>query len=363
MAHVSRAESILTILGKDLRLLTRDFLFGFMTILTLVFFVTLYWVLPRNVDETISVGIKGETLHRVFEILGGEQEEGIELSWYEDSGSLRTAVEEKHVEVGLDFPDGFVSDVTAGKRVSVTVFVRPSLPLEVSDAMSTMVREIAYAVAGFQLPVSEPLEETVVLGRDRAGDQMPFRDRLKPLYAFMILIMESIALGALISSEIQEKTITALLSTPARVGDILAAKIVLGTVVAFSEAMIIALLIQAMGASPGIVIVALLLGAILVTGVAMIAGSAGKELMSTMIIGMAMLIPLAIPAFSVMFPGSPAPWVKWVPTYGIVKVIVDSGAESVGWTESLPQLAMLAGWCVVTTAIGVLVLKRRAENL
>ena len=363
MAHVSRFQSIGSILSKDLKLFTRDFLFIFLTILSVVTFVTLYWVLPKNVDESISIGVRGEGLQRAMAALAGEQEEGLELSWFDDAESLRGAVENKDIEIGIDFPDEFVADVVSGRKVSVTVYVRPNLPTEVSGAMTTMVKEIAYAVAGYQLPVTEPLEEFVILGQDRAGDQIPFRDRMKPLYAFMVLIMEAIALGTLISSEIQERTLTALLSSPARVGDIISAKILLGTLIAFSEAMIITFLIQGFGAAPGVVILALFLGALLVTGVAMIAGSAGKDLMATMLIGLLMLIPMAIPSFSVLFPGSPATWIQWLPSYGIVKAIVGSSMEGAGWSESAQYLWILAGWCVVSAAAGVLVLRRRAVNL
>ena len=363
MNHVSRAHSIITILRKDLRLFTRDFLFLFMTILSVVTFVTLYWVLPRDVDESISLGVRGEGLEQALGTLAGEQEEGMALSWFETSESLRNAVDEKQVEIGIDFPKGFVSDIAGGSKVQVTVYARPNLPSEVTGAMSTMVKEIAYAVAGYQLPITEPSELTVVLGVDRAGEQIPFRDRMKPLYAFMVLIMEAIALGTLISSEIQERTLSALLSTPARVGDILTAKILVGAGVAFSEAMIITFLIQGFGSAPGIVILALLLGALLVTGVAMVAGSAGKDLMGTMLLGLLMLIPMAIPGFAVLFPGSPAKWIQWLPSYGIVKAIVSSSAEGGGWSESAQYLGILAGWCVVSTAAGVFVLRRRAVNL
>ena len=100
--------------------------------------------------------------------------------------------------------------------------------------MSSFVREASYALAGFSLPVSEPDEELVILGIDRAGEQLSIRDRLKPLYAFVLLIMEAIALGALIASEIQQRTVTAILATPARLSDVLAAKGVIGALLSFS---------------------------------------------------------------------------------------------------------------------------------
>jgi ABC-2 type transport system permease protein len=359
---VSRFWSITSIIRKDVKLFSRDFFFIFLSTLSLITFVTLYWVIPRDVDETISIGVRGPDIRTAFSELAGE-EEGMAFTWYSGTESLKQAVENKDIEIGLDFPDGFVADLSSGKGVRVTVFVRPNLPPEYSDAMSGMVREIAYAVAGYRLPVSEPDEDVIVLGVDRAGNQVPIRDKLRPLYAFMMLIMEAISLGALIASEIQERTLTALLSSPARIGDVLAAKIILGTAIAFSEAIIITLLIRGFGASPGIVILALFLGAVLVTGIAMIAGSAGKDIMATMIIGILILIPLAIPAFAVLFPGEPATWVKVLPSYGIVQAIVGSSIEGTGWLEASRYLLILAGWCLASAMTGALVLKRKAVTL
>ena len=77
------------------------------------------------------MGVRGEGLQQALVALAGEQAEGLELSWYGDTESLRAAVENKDVEIGIDFPDGFVSTIAAGNQVSVTVFVRPNVPVEV----------------------------------------------------------------------------------------------------------------------------------------------------------------------------------------------------------------------------------------
>ena len=359
----SHFHAILSILRKDLMLFSRDMLFLFLTTLSLVTFVTLYWVIPKDVDETISMGVRGRNLSAAFSAFAEEEEEGLALSFYDDIEALKAAVESKDIEIGIDFPDGFVSDVREGRGVSVTVFALPSLPPEYTTAMSSMVREVAYAIAGYELPISEPEEEFIILGEDRAGNQVPFRDRMRPLYAFMMLIMEAISLGALIASEVQERTITALLSTPARLGDVLSAKMILGTGVAFSEAVIITLVIRGFGSSPGIVLVALFLGAVLVTGIAMIAGSAGRDMMTTMLLGILILIPLAVPGFAVLFPGEPSVWVRILPSYGIVKAIVGSSIEGAGWSEVARYLIILAGWCAASASAGILILKRKVVTL
>ena len=274
---------------------------------------------------------------------------------------MRRTVASGELDVGIDFSDDLLAAVAAGERVTVTVFARSTLPQEYRAAVSTMVREVAFAIAGYELPVTEPDEQTVLVGRSTSA--IPIRDRMRPLYAFMVLIMEAIALATLISSEVQQKTMTALLSTPARVSDVLLSKGGLGTLFAFGEAALVLLLVRGYGSAPEIVLVALLLGAILVTGVAMIAGSAGKDLISTMLLGMLILIPLTVPAIAVLFPGSSAVWMRLIPSYGLVTAVLDASVYGAGWPEVLPNLATLAGWCVVSAVVGVFVLGRRVVDV
>ena len=106
------------------------------------------------------------------------------------------------------------------------VYVEAGIPEEYKRAAKSMVREVAYHIAGDRLPITEPDEQTVILGQDRLGNQIPFRDKMKPMLAFFVLMFEAFALASLISSEVQAKTVTAVLVTPARIGDVLAAKII-----------------------------------------------------------------------------------------------------------------------------------------
>lgn len=359
----SRLRIVAAVLRKDARLMSRDFLFVFMTILSITFFVAMFWLLPKKVDETISLGVSGTGVEAALSALAGEQDEGLGISWYESQEELKSAVSGKDVEIGLSFPDGFVQRIRSGERITVTIFARPNLPPEITEAMSSLVREISYAMAGYSLPVSMPDEEVIILGIDRAGEQLSMRDKLKPLYAFILLIMEAIALGSLIASEIQHRTVTAVIATPARLSDVLAAKGVIGTLLAFSESALVLLLIGGFGPAPGIVLVALFLGAIMVTGVAMIAGSTGKDLVATMLLGMVFLIPLTIPAFAALIPGTAAAWVRALPSYGLVQTVIGTNFYGYQWGESAKYLLSLAAWCVVFAAAGILVLQRRVKTL
>ncbi len=392
---VSRARIVGVILKKDAHAFTRDRLWMFLTAFALVAFVGIFWILPDKVDETITVGVYPPSLAESLTALSeaqtqdaegdqagaaGQPEEavqGLEVVTFDSveelsdiiSGEKKAEGKKGDVSVGLAFPEDFVAKVASGQRATVQVFVDASVPAEVRDAMSSAVREIAYflaAAAGGRDPETAlPVrEQTVVLGEDRAGDQVTLQQKMRPMLAFIVLMMESMALGSLITIEVQQRTVTALLVTPARLSDILASKSILGTTIAFGEAVIVLALTRSFSGSDwSVLLVAVLLGGIIATSVALISGSAGRDFMGTLFLGVAFLIPLAIPAFTALFPGTPAWWVQALPTYGVIEALVGATAYGQSWTDLWNYVALAAVWCMALFGLGLFVLRRRVRTL
>jgi ABC-2 type transport system permease protein len=364
----ARAGVVRTILAKDVREFARDRFYVFVSVLGLVFYVAIFWVLPSTVEETVGLGIHLEAAGPLLGGLGiealGSQVEGLDLVAFGSSADLETAVEDgQQVVAGVDFPPGFLRDVAAGDRVTVRVLLPGDAPEELRPALTGLVREAAYAVAGEAPPVTPPDLQEVVVGTDRAGAQVPMRERVRPLFVFLVLLVEMFALASLVASEIHQRTITAILVTPARVTDVLAAKATLGTLLAFGQAMLLLLATGSAGRGLGLLTVALLLGAILVTGMALIAGSTGRDFVGIVFWSVLFMVPLAIPAFSALFPGSAAPWVQALPTHGLVQVLLGVTAYGEGWADALPDLAALAAWCAVVFGAGVVILARRVARV
>ena len=76
-----------------------------------------------------------------------------------------------------------------------------------------------------------------------------------------------------------------------------------------------------------------------------------------------MMIPLLIPAFGALFPGSAATWIKVLPTFGLAEAIVGVTTRAESWADLGPALLGLGAWCVVLLTLGTLVLRRRVETL
>jgi len=276
------------------------------------------------------------------------------------------------VGIGIVVPPQFVAGVVVGTPSTVRVYVDAQVPTEIAQAMAAMIRELAYgarAVMGGRTPQEVfPVRfldpETAVLGVDRAGDQIPFRARMRPLLAVMVLLMESLALAALIAVEIHTGTITALLVTPARVSDVLGAKAITGTLLALGQVLLVLALTGALAdGNVGVLLVATLLGALMATAVGMLTGASGRDFMGTLFYGIAFLIPFIIPAWAVLIPGSGSWVVQVIPSWGVIRAIVGASAEGAGWKELAAPLAYATGWCALLFAAGWWQLRRKGAAL
>lgn len=355
--------AIAAIMAKDLREFSRDRFFVVVTVLGLVFFVAMFWILPDTVDEIVSIGVGGDQAIAAG-LAAAEGADGLAVEAFDGEAALVAAVEAgDEVVAGLWFPGGFIDELLGGGEPAVTVYVGPDLPPELEPAMSALVRELALQATGVPLPVDSLPEDQIVVGVDRAGDQVSLQEQMRPMFAFLVLLIEAITLGSLVAGEIQTRTVTAVVATPANASDFLTAKAAFGTLLAFTQALILLIAIQALGFAPLIMVAAILLGSVLVTGFALLAGSVGKDFMSVLFWSVAFMIPLLVPAFAVLFPGTAAPWVQVLPSYPLVEVILDVTAYEATWSDVAGELALLAGWCVVVLGIGWVALRRRILTL
>ncbi|MCX8007303.1 MAG: ABC transporter permease [Coriobacteriia bacterium] len=410
---VTRAAVIRALLRKDLVLYARDTVYLVLTLVVLLATPLLFRAIPDRVDEELvlavsppvrvllegsasaleSLGVPEEEIARIRQADLSAQE-GLLLVEFADAEQLRKAVEgtlqvwrtpdgefvfrdpasgEKRpkrarrveLQVGVALPERFVADVAQGKRgLEVTVYTNASAPPELRRAVTSFVREAAYQIAGEALPVTFPSEKEVVVGVDRLGAQIPVRDKMRPMLLFIVLMMETYSLASLVSTEVIERTVTAVLVTPAKVSDVIAAKTLFGALVSFAQALFVLVLIGGLTAANwSIMLVVLIIGAVMFTGVALFVGAAGKDFMGQLFYAMIFTIPLLVPAFAVLLPGSVAPWVRVLPSYPVIDVLVKTTVYGGGWREASGPLAYAVVWLVALYGAGVLALRRKVASL
>jgi len=365
---------------------------AFLTVLVVVVVIALFWILPDDVDESIGVGVAGPDTAAVAG-LESIEDEGLDLVAFPTAEDLEAVVGgtaeawrtgdetlvieagsgievpegavASNVGIGIVFPADFFQVTAAGRQSVVRIYVDAAIPAEVETSMSSLVRELAFAVAGDVLPVATPSPDQVfvILGEDRVGNQASARDGFRPVFVFLILLMEMFAMASLIAKEIQDRTVTAVLVTPATVGDVLAAKSIAGALSGLGQAVVVLIAINSLGTHPWLILTLMLLGSVMIAGTAMLAGSTGHDFMSTLFNGMLFMVPLIIPAFAALFPGTASVWIRALPSYPLVEGLVNVTTYGAGWADTLPQLAALAAWCAVLFVLGWIVLKRKVQAL
>jgi ABC-type transport system involved in multi-copper enzyme maturation permease subunit len=346
---------ISTLIAKDFSLFFRKKMFTVLTVIGLVFYIIIYFVLPVSVEEDLEIGLYSPVSIPSFTQM---EEEGLKIVPAASSEELQEGVADGDYVAGVSLPDDIIEKISSGQKPAVSIYFTPDVPDEMKDTVALIIREAFYLQTGQALNIDVSEE---ILGPDMTGEQIPPRDRLRPLFAVIIILVEMMGLANLISDEVERRTIYALLVTPMSAKDLFLAKGITGTLLAFGQAVLFMLIVGGFSHGPLIILVSLLLGAILVTGAAFLISSVSKDFMSVLAWSIPVFILLAVPSFSILFPGMITNWIKILPSHYMVDTVHRVANFGSGWGDIWPNLLILLGYCVVITWIGIFTLKRRVR--
>ncbi len=341
------------LIAKDFKLYFRNRFFALITVLGLVAYVAIYFVMPQTVDETLEMAIYAPVIPPILEQAGSQ---GLEFVLMESEEQLKEAVVSGEYLAGVVAPPDFMDKLMSGEKGRLDVYFNADTPEELRDSITVLLEELAYLQTGQTLNVHVSTE---VLGRDMVGIQIPVRDRLLPMLAVVILMMEMLGLASLISSEVVGRTIQALLITPMTIRGLFAAKLIMGVSLAFVQVLLFMAVTGGLNQQPLIIILALLLGAIMATGIGFLVASASKEMTTVMAWGMPAIIILSVPAFGVLAPGTVSDWGKAIPSYYLVDAIYQAANFNAGWRDIWDNLLILLGFDILLVWLGITVLGRK----
>lgn len=356
-------QTMYVLAQKDFTLFFKNKFFAVITTMALVFYILFYYLVPSSVDEVIDIGLYAPELAPVVEMVTEKTEkEGLRFHIVESREELERQVLDGDIAAGMVVPKGAVRIGFTGVRLlpgkTVGLVISSDVPKDVQELIETVFRDALAAMFGGRSTVSF---DKTVLGPDLAGAQIPPRNRMRPLLAFLIIMFESLGLANLITEEIERRTMKAVMMAPVTVWELFISKAVMGVSLALTESIFVMLIMGGFNHQPLIILLVLFFGSVLVTGLAFIVGSLGKDFMSVMAWGMLFFMILIIPAFGVMFPEFSTSWIRYIPTFYIVDVLHRVSNFQAGWLDVGKQLIILAGISVLFTGGGLLTLSRRAR--
>ncbi|MFC1865312.1 ABC transporter permease [Chloroflexota bacterium] len=345
---------IKALVAKDFSLFFRNHFYAYVTAISLIFYLVIYFAMPASVDETLEVGLYAPVLPPVFELI--QQDEGIDFIEFESDAALRQAVNDGEYQSGIFLPADILEKFAAGEKPQVTLYFAASAVTEIKDAIEVMIRELSYQQTGQSLAIDVSYD---ILGPDLAGEQIPPRDRLRLMLVIALVVFEMMGLASLIVEEVEQGTIRGLLVTPMSVRDFFAAKLIIGTILAFTQGLFFMAIVGGLSTQPLIIITALFLGSILFTGSGFLIASLSRDMMSSMGWGIIAILIYTIPAFGIMFPGTVTGWTKLIPSYYLADTIHRASNFNAGWGDNWSNLLILLGFIALVVSGGIMALRRK----
>jgi len=345
---------IKALVAKDVKLYFRDKFFGIMTVITLAMFIALYLVMPKRIDETLEIGIYAPLETGFFGLI--TEESGLVIRSEKSEEDLKKAIKNNEYYLGISFPEDIRKTLLSGNKSRIFIYYSSEIPAEMEEIFPVLIGEMINRMSGYGLDL-EQIE--IVLGPDRGGRQIPYRDRLLPLFALAILIMETFGLANLITSEMEAGTVQALLSSPMNVVDFFAGKGISGIMLAFSQTVLLILATGSLTGHVSLILTVLFLSSAMVTGIAFLIASISKDMMSVVAWGTLLIIVFSIPGIDILFPGLASGWIRIIPSFYAVDSLHRTFNFGIGWGGNLVNIVVLVGLNALFISMGIAVLKRK----
>ncbi|MBN1366689.1 MAG: ABC transporter permease [Dehalococcoidales bacterium] len=347
-------QVIKALLKKDTALFMSNRFYMLITVVGLVFYIGIYFILPAQTDEKLSLAIYAPVVPPSFTQL--TEHEGTDIELFSSEEALKQAVLDGNYQVAIVLPADIIETWLAGDKPDITVYYSSTAPSEINAAVVALVKELSYAQTGQALNF-ETTEE--ILGPDMLGNQIALRDRIRPLLVVFILLVEILTLASLIAVEIEQGTARALLVTPLRISELFLAKGLLGIVLALGQAVLFMALVGGFSHEPFIILAALFVGSLMAVGVGFLLAAATRDVTAVTGWGMLILILLAVPGFGVVIPGLVSDWAKVIPSFYLTDTVSRVANYGAGWGDIGLNLAILAGFTTVVFIAGMMTLRRR----
>ncbi len=328
------------ILFKDLRLGPRSPIFLFVIVMPVLMTVVIQLVFGGLFAAEPRLGIVDLGSSEL--IAQAKKLDGIRVTVVKDEATLKRMVEANDLDAGLVLQPGFDQAVRAGEKPTLGFYISGESLASNRIILSVTALELVRGVEGKPAPV----EVTVKTAGDATA--LTISERLVPLLVFYALLIAAVFLTAFSFAEERERhTLSAVLVTPASIGDMLAAKGALGFGLAIVMSVITLALNGSLKGEALALVLALLVAALMLTEVGLIFGTAAKDSKGLFTLMKSTGILFMAPVFFYLFPGWPQWIAKLFPTWWIIDPVVGVAVRG----ETLGGI-----WWTLVVALGICVL-------
>jgi len=345
---------VVILLGKDFKYGSKGFIFIMAIVAPILISLVLNLVFGTFFSQTAKLGITDAGDSQLVDLVSAS--DSVQTRTYASADDLKRAVEAGAVDMGVALPQGFDEEVSRGTTIVLPAYVWGESLAKNRGILLATVNSAVRQLAGQEVPIHI---ETTTLGDTQS---VPWNDRLLPFVLLYAVVIGGIMVPAsLLVDEKQKRTLTALAITPTTLGDILAAKGLVGVIMALVMSIVIMLMNQAFGVQPGLLMIVLGLGAVLAALFGLLLGSLVKDINTLFAAIKAVGLLLFAPVVIYMFPQIPQ-WIgRLFPIYYLLQPIVDISQRGGGWSDIATNVFILVGLDIILVAVLMLVLRRTKQ--
>ena len=350
---------ILELVIKDIKLFFRNKFFAVVSVVGLVAFIAIYFLIPDTVDDNVGIAfwIENPDTFPAY----AELQDNDNYGFFDTEAEMITALEETNdFFVGMSFPKTDAIAAANGESVTVNAYYAPNIPAEVKQIFEDALIILANTANPNITENFRRIDNTrTTLGNDIYETPISMRDRILPMLIIFILSVEVLGLATLIMREIQSGTARALITGPVRLSHFFTGKALMGLLLAFSQVLIIVLITGKISTSPALLLTTLLLGSLSIVGIGFLIAAVAKDNMSVMAWGATVLLLFGIPGISIMLPGLASGWMELIPSFFFVDSLHRILNFEASWPDVSQNLLILALIGLGTIGLGTAVLQRR----
>lgn len=266
--------------------------------------------------------------------------EGIDVTIYDDREALLDDVEADNLDAGLILEDGFDQEVAAGVGPDLLLFIGGESLASDRIVIQVTAIDLIRGVSGETPPVAVDVVTIGDPGLDLSLRMLP----LVVMYA--VAIAGAFVPAMSLVGEKESGTINAVLVTPTTVHQFMAAKVLLGVILATLTGIISLLLNSALGHEPLAVILGVMVGAVMMAEIGVMLGAWARDAntMFTVFKGGAILI--FYPVIFYIWPSLPTWIAQLSPSYYFLQPIFDLSVTGATFSDVWVNLAIGVAICV-----------------
>ncbi len=343
------------LLGKELFHGPRGFILIWAIAAPLLVSLVISLAFGTFLNEKPRLGIKDEGYSQLVAL--SRQLESVVTKDYSTITGLKQAVDSGAIDMGIVLPAGFDDAVAGGETAEITAYVWGESLAKNRTILSVTLADMVRELAGQEVPVEI---DTVTLGDDVS---VPWSDRLLPFIVLIAVLIGGVFLPATsIISEKQNRTLQAVVATPATATDLFVAKGLLGVILSLCMGILMLVINQAFGAQPLLLVLVLVLGSIMAAEIGLLLASVLKDTSSLFAVVKFFGIFFYAPVLVYLFPQIPQ-WIGRIfPTYYIVQPIIDISQRGGGWPEIAANVLILVGLDIVLAGVVILFAKKALQH-